>query len=74
MYYCSLINNTNFLGDGKSVVIDNTHVNQEAREKYVEMASKFKIPCRCFVMATTLGQVRALIRIQNKIHKTKISL
>ena len=51
------------LGDGKSVVIDNTHVNPEACEKYVDMASKFKIPCRCFVMATTLRQVRALIRI-----------
>ena len=51
------------LGDGKSVVIDNTHVKPEARENYIDMASKFNTPCQCFVMATTLGQVTALIRI-----------
>ena len=62
------------LGDGKSVVIDNTHVNPEAREKYVDMASKFKIPCRCFVMATTLGQVKHNIVYREIIDKEHIHI
>ena len=46
------------LTSGKSVVIDNTHVNAEARQKFTEMAKKSDIPCRCFVMATPIGQVK----------------
>ena len=47
------------LSDGKSVVIDNTHVNPEARQKFVDLATgKFAVPCRCFVMATSPAQAR----------------
>lgn len=48
----------NSLAHGKSVVIDNTHVNPEARQKFIEIAKNFGVPIRCFVMNTSLGQVR----------------
>lgn len=31
-------------------VIDNTNSTKEARRRYIEVAKKFKIHCRCFVM------------------------
>ncbi len=43
---------------GKSVVVDNTHVNPEARQKFIEMAGRFAVSCRAFVMNTTPGQAR----------------
>jgi len=46
------------LSNGKSVVVDNTHVNPEARKKFIDMAKQFAIPCRCFTMNTSASQVR----------------
>lgn len=46
------------LGNGKSVVVDNTHVNAEARQKFTEMARKFGVKCRCFVMNTSPSHVK----------------
>jgi len=40
------------LSSGKSVVIDNTNPNPESRAQYVDIARKFKIPCRCFLMTS----------------------
>ncbi|EFA83935.1 SAP DNA-binding domain-containing protein [Heterostelium album PN500] len=37
---------------GKSVVIDNTNPNKEARRPYIELARKYGIQVRCFMMKT----------------------
>ncbi|KAK3089365.1 hypothetical protein FSP39_003057 [Pinctada imbricata] len=42
------------LSEGKSVVADNTNPQADARAKFVELAKKKGIPCRCFVMKTPL--------------------
>jgi len=46
------------LSNGKSVVVDNTHVNPEARKKFIDLTNQFAIPCRCFTMNTSPSQVR----------------
>lgn len=44
--------------DGKKVVIDNTNTKPEERARYIKMALKRKVKCRCFVMATTFSQAK----------------
>uniref|UniRef100_A0A336MJT2 CSON000292 protein n=1 Tax=Culicoides sonorensis TaxID=179676 RepID=A0A336MJT2_CULSO len=44
--------------ENKSAVIDNTNPDAESRKRYIEVAKKRKIPCRCFVMATTEAQAK----------------
>jgi bifunctional polynucleotide phosphatase/kinase len=39
-------------------VIDNTNPDVESRKRFVEVAKKFKIPCRCFVMNISYKQCR----------------
>lgn len=46
------------LGRGNSVVVDNTHVDKEARKKFLDIARKMNIPVRCFLMNTSHGQAR----------------
>jgi len=41
---------------GRSIVIDNTHVDKEARKKFVDVAKDFGVPCRCFMMKATFEQ------------------
>ena len=35
-----------------------THVDVNARQKFVDIAKKFNVPCRCFVMNTSKEQVQ----------------
>ena len=42
----------------QSVVIDNTHVDKEARQKFIRVAQEFDVPCRCFVMNASFAQVK----------------
>lgn len=44
--------------DKKSAVIDNTNPDLESRKRYIDVAKKHKIPCRCFVMATSEAQAK----------------
>ncbi len=46
------------LSERKSVVIDNTHGEKETRRKFLDVAGRHKVPCRCFVMQTTPQQAR----------------
>lgn len=42
----------------KRVVIDNTNPDVESRKRYIDAAKKFKVPIRCFVMATSYKHAR----------------
>jgi len=46
------------LKSGNSCVIDNTHVDVEARRKFLEIAKEFKIPARAFVMTTSFDHAK----------------
>ena len=43
---------------GKSVVIDNTNPDVESRRRFIEIAHKCKVRCRCFVMTTSMIHAR----------------
>ncbi|XP_057376303.1 uncharacterized protein F21D5.5-like isoform X1 [Daphnia carinata] len=42
------------LDSGKSVLIDNTNPDPESRSRFVRLASARGLPCRCFVMNTSV--------------------
>ena len=46
------------LKSGNSCVIDNTHVDVEARRKFLEVVKEFKYPVRAFVMTTTFDHAK----------------
>lgn len=45
---------SDYLKLGHKVVIDNRHADRESRAQYMDVAEKYKIQCRCFVMTTSL--------------------
>ncbi|XP_032678130.1 uncharacterized protein F21D5.5 isoform X2 [Odontomachus brunneus] len=47
-----------YLNKGKSVVIDNTNPDPASRKRYTEVAKKYKIPVRCFVMTTNIAHAK----------------
>ena len=46
------------LVSGKSVVVDNTHVDKEARKPFIDLAKKHKVSVRCFLMTTSHDHAR----------------
>lgn len=48
----------------KSVIIDDRNPSKRIRQKYIEIAKKFNVPCRCFVMDTTREQARHINRLR----------
>ena len=46
------------LKSGNSCVIDNTHVDVEARRKFLEVAKELKYPVRAFIMTTTFEHAK----------------
>lgn len=46
------------INEKKSAVIDNTNPDLESRKRYIDMAKKHRITCRCFVMATSEAQAK----------------
>jgi len=42
----------------KCVVVDNTNPDRESRARYVQVANKYNIPIRCFLMSTSYKQAR----------------
>ena len=46
------------LGEGKSVVVDNTHVDKEARKQYIALGVKFGVLVRGLVMTTSHDHAR----------------
>ena len=43
---------------GRNVVVDNTHVDLEARRPFLEVARRHGVSARCFLMATSHDQAR----------------
>uniref|UniRef100_A0A8D8HAT3 Bifunctional polynucleotide phosphatase/kinase n=1 Tax=Culex pipiens TaxID=7175 RepID=A0A8D8HAT3_CULPI len=52
----SLLDST--LKSGKRAVVDNTNPDVDSRKRFVELAKKRNVPCRCFVMGATYKQSR----------------
>ncbi|XP_067002653.2 bifunctional polynucleotide phosphatase/kinase isoform X2 [Anabrus simplex] len=48
----------NTLVKGQSAVIDNTNPDKESRKRFIEVAKKYNIPCRCFILTTTIQQAK----------------
>ncbi|CAF3234546.1 unnamed protein product [Rotaria socialis] len=42
----------------KSVIVDNTNIDTESRQRYIEVAKKFNVLCRCFVMNVTVEHTK----------------
>ncbi|GLV43754.1 Polynucleotide kinase 3'-phosphatase [Carabus blaptoides fortunei] len=42
----------------QSVAIDNTNPDKESRKRYIDVASKHGVPCRCFVMTTSIQHAK----------------
>lgn len=62
-----------FLGQKKSVVVDNTNPTAEDRKRYVDIARKHGVPVRCFVMeanealANHMNVTRARLGITDRV-------
>ncbi|CAF0782936.1 unnamed protein product [Adineta ricciae] len=46
------------LSKQQSAIIDNTNLDKESRQRYVEVAKKFQVPCRCFIMNVSLEHAK----------------
>jgi len=46
------------LSEGRNVVVDNTHVDQEARKPFIALGRKYGVHTRCFVMTTSHDHAR----------------
>lgn len=47
-----------YLDEKSSVVIDNTNPDCVSRQRYIEVAKKYNIPVRCFVMTTGIDHAK----------------
>ncbi|CAF1007355.1 unnamed protein product [Adineta steineri] len=46
------------LSKKQSVVIDNTNLDKESRQRYIEVANTFGVSCRCFVMNVSIEHAK----------------
>ncbi|XP_065082814.1 uncharacterized protein F21D5.5 [Ochlerotatus camptorhynchus] len=46
------------LRSGKRAVVDNTNPDADSRKRFVDIARKMKVPCRCFKMSVTYKQAK----------------
>ncbi|KAJ1345472.1 hypothetical protein KIN20_000015 [Parelaphostrongylus tenuis] len=54
---------------GKSVVVDNTNPNKEARSRYIALARELKIPCRCFELTCDIHQAGHNVKFRKLTQK-----
>ena len=62
---------TEFLKNGKSVVIDNTNPEEKTRKEYIKIAEKFEVPVRCFHFDTPVEIAEHLNFYREKIIGTR---
>ncbi|KAK7793051.1 hypothetical protein R5R35_004477 [Gryllus longicercus] len=62
------------LAQGKSVVVDNTSPDKESRKRFVNAAKKFNVPCRCFVLNTSLAQAKHNNRFRELTDDTHVEV
>jgi bifunctional polynucleotide phosphatase/kinase len=43
---------------GRKVVVDNTNPDKETRSRYISIAKKLKVPCRCFLFNISLDHAK----------------
>jgi len=46
------------LAKKQSVVIDNTNLDKESRQRYIDVAKTHKVPCRCFLMNVSIEHAK----------------
>lgn len=46
------------LQSGKRAVVDNTNPDADSRKRFIDIARKMKVPCRCFKMSATYKQAK----------------
>lgn len=56
--------------DKKSCVIDNTNIDKESRKRFIDIAKKYNVDCRCFVMATNIYQTKHNNKFRELIDKS----
>ncbi|XP_017793104.1 PREDICTED: uncharacterized protein F21D5.5 [Habropoda laboriosa] len=47
-----------YISEKRSVVVDNTNPDPVSRQRYIEIAKKYRVPVRCFVMTTTIDHAK----------------
>nr|XP_023019816.1 uncharacterized protein F21D5.5 [Leptinotarsa decemlineata] len=60
------------IDQGRSCVVDNTNPDKESRVRYIEIAKKAKVPCRCFVMSTNFQQTKHNNRFRELTDKSHV--
>ncbi|KAK3933379.1 Bifunctional polynucleotide phosphatase/kinase [Frankliniella fusca] len=55
---------------GKSVVVDNTNPDPESRIRFVEVASKLNVPCRCAIVGDSIARARHNNKFRELIGET----
>lgn len=62
------------LNEKSSVVVDNTNPDCASRQRYIEVAKRYNIPVRCFVMSTSTDHAKHNNKVINCLNFCNIIL